>query len=56
MPHPFFTILAAVLLAVVLAMLDDRTPRERLSAAGRVLLTCAAVTLGGGWLMHLIHG
>jgi hypothetical protein len=55
MPHPLFTLLAAVLLAVALAMVDDRTRRQRLFAAGRVLLACAAVTLGGGWLMYLIH-
>jgi hypothetical protein len=56
MPHPLFTFLTAVLLAVAMAMVDDRTPRQRLLAAGRVLLICAVVTVGGGWLMRLIHG
>jgi hypothetical protein len=56
MPHPIFTLLAAVLLAVALAMVEDRPPRERLRVVARVLLCCSVVTLGGGWLMYLIHG
>jgi hypothetical protein len=56
MPHPIFTLVAAVLLALALAMVEDRSPRERLSVAARVFVCCAVVTLGGGWLMYLIHG
>ena len=56
MPHPIFTLLAAVLLSLALAMLDDRSLRERLFVATRLLFLCAVTTLGGAWLMRLIHG
>jgi hypothetical protein len=56
MPHPIFTLLAALLLALAMAMLEDRTTRERLYVAARVLLCCALSMAGGGWLMRLIHG
>jgi hypothetical protein len=56
MPHPTFTLLAAVLLSMAMAMVEHRTPRERLSVAIRVFFCCALTTLGGGWLMYLIHG
>jgi hypothetical protein len=56
MPHPTFTLLAAILLSMALAMLEDRSPRERLYVAVRVLFCCVMTTLGGSWLMHLIHG
>ena len=35
MSHPMFTLLAAVLLALGMAGMDDRTPRERLYAGAR---------------------
>jgi hypothetical protein len=56
MPHPTFTLLAAVLLSMAMAMVERRTPRERLSVAIRTFFCCALTTLGGGWLMYLIHG
>lgn len=56
MPHPLFTLLTAILLSLGLAMLEDRSPRERLYVAVRVFLCCAVVTLGGSRLMQLIHG
>ena len=56
MPHPTFTLLAAVLLSMAMAMVEDRVPRERLYVAIRVFFCCAMTTLGGSWLMHLIHG
>jgi hypothetical protein len=56
MPHPTFTLLAAVLLSMALAIVEDRAPRERLHVAIRVFLCCAMTTLGGSWLMYLIHG
>ena len=43
MPHPIFTLLAAVLLAMALAMLEDRAPRERLFVAARMFLGCVGV-------------
>ena len=56
MPHPLFTLLAALLLSAAFAMVEDRTPRERLYAALRMMLCCTATTIAGGWLMRLIHG
>ena len=56
MPHPTFCLLAAVLLSMALAMVEHRAPRERLYVAIRVFFCCALTTLGGSWLMHLIHG
>jgi len=56
MPHPIFTLLAAAVLSVVMAMVEDRAPRERLYVAGRVFFCCAMATVGGSWLMRLIHG
>ena len=56
MPHLTFTLLAAVLLSMAMAMVENRSPRERLYVAARVLFCCAVTTLGGSWLMRLIHG
>jgi hypothetical protein len=56
MPHLTFTLLAALLLSMAMAMVEDRAPRERLYVAIRVFFYCALTTLGGGWLMYLIHG
>jgi hypothetical protein len=56
MSHPAFTVLAAVLLSMAMAMVEHRSPRERLSVAMRVFFCCALATLGGGWFMYLIHG
>jgi hypothetical protein len=43
-------------LSMALAMEEDRSPRERLYVAGRTLFCCAVTTVGGSWLMLLIHG
>ena len=56
MSHPAFTVLAAVLLSMALAMVEHRSTRERLSVAMRVFSCCALTTLCGGWFMSLIHG
>jgi hypothetical protein len=56
MTHPTFTLLAAALLAIAFAMLEDRSSGERARVAVRVFLTCMAVVAGGGWLMYLVHG
>jgi hypothetical protein len=56
MPHPIFTLLAAVLLSMAMAMVGERSLRERLCVAARLLFCCVMTTLGGSWLMRLIHG
>jgi hypothetical protein len=55
-PHPVFTAAAGLLLAAAWAMLDDRSPRERLYVGIRILFCCVATVVGGSWLMRLIHG
>jgi hypothetical protein len=54
--HPYFTLLTAILLAAGLALVEDRTPRQRLVAAARMLGWCLVSVAGGVWLMRLIHG
>ena len=56
MSHPTFTLLAAVLLSMAMAMVEHRSPRERLYVAMRVFFCCALTPVGGSWMMHLIHG
>ena len=56
MTHPMFTLLLAVVLSVVIALLGNRSLRERLYAATYLFLCCAAATVAGSWAMYLIHG
>ena len=56
MSHPMFTLLAATLVAVSMAAVEDRTGRERLRAGVRAFVWCVAAVVGGGWVMWLIHG
>jgi hypothetical protein len=56
MSHPLFTILTAVLLSAAMAMVEDRTPRERIAVGLRFFAWCAVAVAGGGWFMRLIHG
>lgn len=54
MPHPLYTLLAALFVAAAMSMGEDRSPRDRLSAAGRTFFGCIASVVAGGWLMHFI--
>jgi hypothetical protein len=54
--HPIFTLIAAILLSIALAMVDRREPRERLYVGARTFLCCVGSIVGGGWVMRLIHG
>ena len=56
MPHLEFTLLAALLLSVAMALLGDRTLRERLYVATYLFLCCTLATVVGSWGMYLIHG
>jgi hypothetical protein len=56
MPHLMFSLLVAVLLSSAMALIGNRSLRERVYAATYLLLCCAATTLVGGWIMYLIHG
>jgi hypothetical protein len=56
MPHLEFSLLLAVLLAIVMALLGNRSPRERVYVATYIFCCCAVATLAGSWTMYLIHG
>jgi hypothetical protein len=56
MPHLEFTLLMAILLSVVLALLGNRTSRERVYAALYVFLCCCVGLVVGSWGMRWIHG
>ncbi len=57
MSHFMFTLLCAALVAGVTAAMDNRPPRERgWVAAARIFVYCVAAVVGGGWLMHAVHG
>jgi hypothetical protein len=56
MPHLEFTLLVAVLLSVAMALLGNRSVRDRLYVATYIFLCCAAAAAAGSWGMYLIHG
>jgi hypothetical protein len=56
MPHPEYTLLLAVLLSVGMALLGDRSRRERCYVATYIFLCCVGATVAGSWGMYLIHG
>ena len=56
MPHLAFSLLVAILISSAMALIGNRSLRERLYAATYLLLCCAVTTLVGGWVMYLIHG
>ena len=54
MPHFSFSVLTAILLAISTAMMEDRTPRERLNAGIRMFAGCMLTIIGGSWLMSVV--
>jgi hypothetical protein len=56
MTHLMFSMLVAVLLCGAMALMGNRSIRERVYVATYLLLCCAVTTLVGGWVMYLIHG
>jgi hypothetical protein len=54
--HLTFTLLVAVLLSVAMALLGNRSLRDRLYVATYRFLCCAVTTLVGSWVIYLIHG
>ena len=55
MPHLPFTLLVALLLSSVMALIGSRSLQERLYAATYWLAYCAVTTFVGSWVMYLIH-
>jgi hypothetical protein len=56
MPHPDFTLLAAALIATGLALLENRSVRQRIYHAVYTFLCCILAVAAGGWFMYLVHG
>ena len=56
MGHLEYSILLALLISAVLAMLGKRSVRERFCVAAYMFLCCALATVAGSWGMYLIHG
>ena len=56
MSHLEFTLLFAVVLSAALALIGNRSPRERVNAATYFFLCCVVATVAGSWCMRLIHG
>ena len=56
MPHPVFTLMAALVLAVAVGLLGRRRVRERLAYSTYLLVCCIGSVVAGSWVMHIIHG
>jgi hypothetical protein len=56
MSHLTSTLLFAMLIAVVEALMGKRTSRARFHRAAWMFGCCVAAVVGGGWAMFLIHG
>ncbi len=56
MPHLIYTLLFAILLSAVDALLGKRTLRERVYRAAYMFASCMVAVVAGGWIMFLIHG
>ena len=56
MPHPLFTLLTALLLALATAAAEHRPVRERLAVGLRMFSGCVLTVVASAWLMRLIHG
>lgn len=54
MPHFPFTVLTAFLLGISSAMMEHRTPSQRLYAGLRTFLGCMLTVIGGSWLMSVV--
>jgi hypothetical protein len=54
--HLTFTLLVGVMLSVAMALLGNRSLRDRLYVATYRFLCCAVFALVGSWAMYLIHG
>jgi hypothetical protein len=56
MPHPAWTLLLAVLIALAAALPGDASPRRRVCRAAYTCCSSMAAVVAGGWLMYFIHG
>jgi hypothetical protein len=54
--HLGFTVLLSLLLSAAVALMGNRSLKERLYVATYVMLCYAVLTVGGSWAMFLIHG
>ena len=54
--HFSYSMLLALLISCALALLGQRSLRERLCVAGYTLLCCVFAIVAGSWGMYFIHG
>lgn len=54
-PHLLLTVLLAMAVSGVIAMLEKRNGRERLNRAGYLFVGCVACVVAGGWAMYLVN-
>jgi hypothetical protein len=50
------TIVAALLMSAVAALLGKRTMQARIAYSTYLALTCIASVVAGSWIMYLING
>jgi hypothetical protein len=55
-PHFMLTVLLAILISGVIALLGRRSRRERVYHAGYLFVCCIASVVAGSWFMYFIHG
>jgi hypothetical protein len=55
MPHLLLTVLLAMAVAGVVALLGRRTRRERACHSGWLFGCLVATVVGGSWVMYLVH-
>jgi hypothetical protein len=56
MSHLPFTLLLALLMSAATALRGNRSARDRVYHAVYLMLSCLIATVGGSWIMYLIHG
>jgi hypothetical protein len=56
MSHLAFTIVLALLLAIAMALIEDRTGRERVYLGVYWFCSALACVIAGAWIMRWIHG
>jgi len=56
MTHLTYTLWLALLVAAAMAMLGDRTHRERVYVAVYWFCSAMASVVAGAWIMHWAHG
>lgn len=56
LPHLVLTALCALAISAIVALLGNRSRRERAYHAAWLFGSCVVCVVAGSWLMYLIHG